>query len=441
MQLRVTDGTTTVDLAGATTGIRGVTYFPQPGDGQETVSETAEVIGAGTAAQIRSAANDLERLLGTARRRRASGLGVRVFVEYKPVTGDSLYRSELYGGRIVWSDDPGARRLKESSPVVRYGLLLERAPWWEGPETELALSSSGTGAAATGGKAITNNGSANWLQAATVDGTLPAPVRLRLAQTTNQSLFHTRLYIGVNAFGDPTTFGHMLQGEAQEAGYGTDSALANASGGQINTVTINTTGAYKAAWLLPTTMTAAGGRWFRLLMRNYPVGSGLRVTMRARLFDSTGLNQLWEGPEIAWDGSQEIIDFGAIPVPPGGWHTSFGAVMLKIWMVKDTGSTTCAIDYIALLPTDAGRYIYVAGGAFTLNSVFVIDDIEGVTYAEHGGVATPTLMPSGGPLLVFPGATNRFVIVTHAGSATSPVDAATHAYTGRMYYRPRRSTI
>ena len=152
MQLRVTDGTTTVDLTGGTTGITGCTYFPlahRPGDA--TVAEQAELVCKGTtAANIRAALNSIERLCEAAARRRASGKGTRIFVEYKPVDSDTLYRSELYGGRLVYSEEPGARRFGETSPAIKVAFVFERAPWWEGPEVELQLSAQGQAAATAG---------------------------------------------------------------------------------------------------------------------------------------------------------------------------------------------------------------------------------------------------------------------------------------------------
>ena len=45
MQLRVTDGTTTVDLSGGTTGISGSTYFPLgPSATEASVAEQAELV-------------------------------------------------------------------------------------------------------------------------------------------------------------------------------------------------------------------------------------------------------------------------------------------------------------------------------------------------------------------------------------------------------------
>lgn len=437
MQLRVTDGTTTVDLSGATAGVRGCTYFPQPGTGQESVSETAEVIGAGTAAQIRAAVAALERLLGAAARRQASRLGTRIFVEYKPVASDALYRSELYGGRVTWSEEPGARQLGWPNPVVKYALLLERAPWWEGPEAELALTASGQPTPATGGRTLTNNGIDNWVQAASVEGSLPAPVRLQVANASAGSVAWAEFYWGLNTFANPTSFGHLLQGENQEAGYGTDGPSGECSGGLGNTVTVTSTGAWRNAWLLPTTMTAAGGRWFRLVLRVLP-GAATQLKLRVGLFDHSGLIPLWQGQEVTWDGGYDLIDLGAAPIPPGPWASSYGPVLLKIWSETATGSYGLLVDYLALLGSDGWRRATTVGMLWAPGDAVVVDEIEGTAYGLSGTTRYPYLVMGGEPLLLFPGQTNRLVQLEASGNYAGSVS---HSYSVRIWYRPRRSTV
>src|SRR5574343_414825 len=323
MQLRVTDGTTTVTLSGQT-GIAGCTYFPATASaGGAQVSETAEIVGSGTAAQIRSAANSIQKLLDDARRRRASGLGTRVFVEYKPVDSDTLYRSEILDGRVVWSAEPAYRRLGDSTPAIRYAVILERAPWWEGPETELAISANGQ-SAATGGRTLTNDGVNNWVQVADtqVGGTLPAPVRLRLINNTGSEQGYARLHVGINALAAPTTFGHVIQGENQVSGYGSDQANGSSSGGYYARVSGGAAGGIICHWVVPAAMMAAGGRWLQLLMAlagDAPTGT----TVKWSIYDFAGLVLLWEGQEVALAAGTRLHDTGAVPIPPGSWGTNY----------------------------------------------------------------------------------------------------------------------
>lgn len=440
MHLRLTDGTTTVDLAGATTGIRGMTYFPAPGDGQVRVSESAEVIGSGTEAQIRAAVNSIERMLEGARRRAELGTGARVWLEYRPVASDSYFRSEVYDGRVVWSDEPGTRRMKDASPIVRYALLIERAPWWEGPEVELAISTNGN-AAATGGRPITNDGISNWVQVANtqVEGTLPAPVRMRLTNTIGSAQYFRDFYLGLNAFGNPTGFGHLMQGENRVAGYGTSHSNANASGGSFVRVSVGTAGAYALAFQVASALTAAGGRWFRLVLRAGAVAMPSGITVRPEIWDASGLNPLWVGTAQVLRSGVDLHDLGSVPFPPGAWDTAYGEVRLLLWMQAASGTPTVEVDYIALLGTDGYRQMVQVGNQVGNGDHVEFDEIEGRHYVlTTGGVRSPLFVARGPGLRVWPGVTQRLVVVEGLATGSAPIS---HTFTARLWYRPRRATV
>lgn len=98
--------------------------------------------------------------------------------------------------------------------------MFERGPWWEGPEVELEISTSGY-AAATGGRRITNNGTDNWVHV--TGGQIPAapgPLRLQLTNDTGASQDYRHFYIGLNAFASPAAFSGVHQGEADTLGTG-----------------------------------------------------------------------------------------------------------------------------------------------------------------------------------------------------------------------------
>lgn len=438
MQLRVTDGTTTVTLSGQT-GIAGCTYFPATASaGGAQVSETAEIVGSGTAAQIRSAANSIEKLLDDARRRRASGLGTRVFVEYKPVDSDTLYRSEILDGRVVWSAEPAYRRLGDSTPAIRYAVILERAPWWEGPETELAISANGQ-SAATGGRTLTNDGVNNWVQVADtqVGGTLPAPVRLRLINNTGSGQGYARLHVGINALAAPTTFGHVIQGESQVSGYGSDQANGSSSGGYYARFSVGAAGAIICHWVVPAAMMAAGGRWLQLLMAlagDAPTGT----TVKWSIYDFAGLVLLWEGQEVALAAGTRLHDTGAVPIPPGSWGTNYGQVRLVLWAKRPAGTANLDIDYIGLVGPDGYRYVYELGYSVLNNEYLEFDEIEGRAYVADATYTYPILVTYGSPLMIYPGRTQRVWVWEMLSNGTTPI-TLTHSV--RMWYRPRRATV
>ena len=82
MNVRLTDGTTTVNL-NSTSPVQGCTYFPAPPDATpdgwaEEVSETCEVLLIGTASAIRATVNAIERLFESARQRLRTHSGVKL---------------------------------------------------------------------------------------------------------------------------------------------------------------------------------------------------------------------------------------------------------------------------------------------------------------------------------------------------------------------------
>ena len=440
MQLRVTDGSTTIDLSGGTTGISGCTYFPlAPSQGEATVAEQAELICKGTtAATIRSALNSIERLCEAAARRRASGKGVRVFVEYKPVDSDSLFRSELYDGRLVYSEEPGARRFGDINPAIKVAFVFERAPWWEGPETELQLSAQGQ-AAATGGRSITNNGTDNWVQiaAAQVTGTEPAPIRLRLKNTA-AAVMYRNFYIGVNAFASPSSFGGVHQGEADTTGSGS-TALATCSNGYYRNYSVTITETLKATWLLTAAQMLCGGRWCRLLARFAGYEHTKAVRVRPVIRDYFGLVTLWRGQQI-WLPSVaafEMVDLGSIPAPPGAYTSDYAQCTLGLEM-QAGAAASLSIDYVQLIPMDGYRHIEQVGMQIGVNDSIEFDDSEGRYTSIESSLRHPIHVASGPGLVVWPN-TLQQIRILHDESAGHSVIANT--FQVQAWYRPRRAVI
>lgn len=441
MQLRVTDGTTTVDLSGATTGIAGCTYFPlAPSADAVSVAEQAEVVGSGaTGAVIRTALNNLEALCDAAARRKATGKGVRVFVEYKPMAADSLYRSELYGGRLVYSEEPLARRFDDSNPLIQAAFVFERAPWWEGPEVELQLSAQGQ-AAATGGRTVTNNGTYNWVQiaAAQVTGTLPGPARLRLKNTSGSGKGYHEFYIGANAFAAPATFGGVHLGTADLTGSGSVSN-ASCSGGTYRTFNVTTSESLLASWLLTTAEMSAGGRWCRLFARLFSYDYTKAVRVRPVIRDYYGLVTLWEGAQVwlpSLAGAMELVDLGSLPLPPGAYTTDYAQCRLGL-KIQASAATTVSIDHVQLVPMDGYRHVSQVGMQIANNDYVEFDEIEGRWTSIESSLRHPIHVAAGPGLFLQPGLLQQ-VRVLHDEGFTSPI---ANTFSAQVWHRPRRSTI
>ncbi len=441
VQLRVTDGTTTVDLSGGTTGISGCTYFPLGPSATETsVAEQAELICKGTtAANIRTALNNVERLCEAARRRYVSSKGVRVYVEYKPVDGDSLFRSELYGGRLVYSEEPGARRFGDTSPAIKVAFVFERAPWWEGPEVELQLSAQGQ-AEAAGGRRITNNGIDNWVQVAAgqVLGTEPAPVRIRLTNDTGASQSYRDFYIGVNAFASPSTFVGVHQGEAALIGSGSV-ADGSSSNGFHRTFNVLSTEQPLATWVLTASEMTSGGRWCRMIARLANYDFTKRVRLRPAIYDFAGISTLWEGTQVwlsDYAGVVALYDLGSVPVPPGAWSSEYAPVQIGIKAQADS-NTTVSLDYIQVVPMDGYRHVTQVGYNVSDGAAVEVNEDDNAAYYWSGTQRWPLHVMTGPGLKLWPNVTQRIFVLHDEGAAS----AIANTFSVQMWHRPRRAVI
>lgn len=447
MLLQITDGTTTVTLSG-TSPVLGCTYFPvapqmRAGEWQP-VTETAEVNLRGTHTAIRATINSIESLLQAAALRKATNVGPRVFAVYEPVDSDpATFRSEIAEGRVVWSENPGLRRLGDTNPTVRVAVIWTRAHWWEGAETEVQLSANAQ-AAATGGRVVYNNpAGGNWVQvaAAQVTGTLPAPVQLRMLNASGSSKTYRRFMVGVNAYSDPANLVHYLQAEARLSG-GTITADATSSGGNHLFVTVTASPA-AYIWELPAAdMARTKGRRFRLLAR-FAAGVGdLYVTPQVR---NTGNVVLWQGDEIALSTLvyESWQDLGVVPLPPGGYSAGFGAMRLSLSL---RGSATAALDVLQLTALDSYQHweLPPTGVSIANNVAVVHDGTDQAFYALSGSTRTPLPSTSGGVLTLQPGVTQRLYILhqLYAGATAGAGDAPiAGALTVSAFYRPRRVTV
>ena len=448
MYLAITDGTTTIALSG-TSPVLGCTYYPQTpqrdSDGNYgDVTEDATVNLRGAAATIRATINSIEALLQAAKLRQTTGAGSRVFALYKPVDADATtYRSEVMDGRVLLSNEPTLRRFGDVNPTIRIGVIWTRAHWWEGDLTEVALSATGQ-TAATGGRAIVNDPAAgNWVHmgAAQVAGVLPTPAMIELTNTSGASKNLRKLFLGLNAYSDPPSFIHYLQGEARLSG-GSVVNAATHSGGQALSFVLSGTPVTFAWTLTQANMQRTGGRRVRVVARFAGTSGPLYVTPQVRT--SAGV-ALWTGDEIsigpllyeAWR------DLGIVPLPPGGYDDTYGAHQIAL-VFRGTGLGE--LDILQLTTVDSYRYLEmpVPGVAVGNSATVVHDGIEGRAYVTTSGARTGLPTSFGGPLLLQPATNQRICILwqIHAGATAGVGDAPVgDTASVRLYYRPRRLTV
>lgn len=438
MPLRLTDGTTTIDLQ--TAPWLGMTYTPSAGSFNDArVSETAVGVLEGTAANIRAAVSAVETMLRAAWRRQQR-TNARVYVEYRPLSTDGWFRSEVFEGTVAWSNNPERRRLTGTTNTVELAISFTRSNFWDGAEVEVQLSTSNQ-SAATGGRAILNHddsgtGHDNWVQIAStqVAGDLPGPARIQLTNTSGSNRTYRTMAIALNALSAPSAFVHMLEGEARSSG-GTVDNDASASGGQTNDLALSAS-TITVVWTLSAAqMARTQGRLFRLLGRI--VGVSGAITVQPEIRSSSGGGVLWRGDVITLPGQYGgMTDLGAVSLPPGGYSASFGAVVLALIC---TGTGLLEIDFIQLTPLDGYRVLRLLGPC---NNNEAVEDsaAEQMAYVLSGSTVLPHVTAVGSPILLHPGLTQRIMVLAETGTTPDPM-LITDGWTVRVWHRPRRLTI
>jgi hypothetical protein len=234
MLLQITDGATTVQLSG-TSPVVGCVYFPLPGDMQDLaapVTEPVVVVLSGTVDSIRTVINTVNQLLWSAKERYEAGVGPRIFVQYRPVDTDPLWRAELQMGELKGADDKKLRNLSSvAEATITITITWQRGGVWEGPRFQATLS-NGNGSNNTAGLTVRlhDDGTAghdNWVEidSTEVKGDLPALVEIHLKNTTGAARGFRNLYVATNPYAP--TLAHFVEGEARDTGFGSIGASAS----------------------------------------------------------------------------------------------------------------------------------------------------------------------------------------------------------------------
>lgn len=454
MQLWLQDGLTFIGFHGTDTAIRGVTYFPTPGegDGQTPITETVEVWLRGTGVQCVTAHNRIEALLVAAKRRQDRGVGKRIFTEYSGHATHPLARSEVLGGKISWPDKDEAmlRRLGETSVNARLLIDWERRGYWEEAEIEIRGRSKNETTLGTGGKLIFNTTDAsrgNYFEiiANQIVGVLPAPCRVEMRNINGTQIGYNDFYIGTNTFSAAQTFRNVYEAESAAGGGAVQNDLSCSTGQKLN-VTVN--GTTSINWTMTADEVArCGGRTFRLFLRMVAVFSTpiyARIELRTRdgtvpLGPSEPEVQIG-GPTIPFDRNC-LIDLGELQIPPSAPVTtgaSFGGA--QIWLhLRSSASVAFIADFIHLMPSDHIRHLYQRGMAAANNEEVIDDGIEESAYLLEGFSQQFVITPLESPVTVYPSADAQRVYFLHSiQTGGAPVNEQTRV---RLFYRPRRLTV
>jgi hypothetical protein len=435
--MSITDGATTFSLS--TTNAYLQRYVPvEPTKEDASVTETIDVTfyGASTSA-MQTAMQTLGRMFETMRRRRALGVGPRVYLQWQPDGDATTWRSELLDARIEYQDDTLTAWGQAKSPA---SISIERVPFWEGALTQLPLTNA-NGTSNTSGLTVWNHddsgtGHDNYVQvaAASVTGTIPAPVMVELTNATGSAQTYDAIYMATNAFCDPANLTHVLEAESivgASPNYDSIGSNADSSNGQYIVKAVN--GTMSQFFTLSAALLAdTQGHDFHLLARFRNYGD---MYVRSSIYDGTGAYKVRNGDEreIRLTTTNALVDLGVLPFPPGGYSTAYAAHQLNLYY-RTTGAVSVQLDYFALFPAVAFRRLAIIGSV--ANGAKIIDDpIEDRAYLSASSVETPAVVRRSTPVQVWPNMLQRIYFAWGLQNTTSLID---QTFTVKAWYRPRR---
>lgn len=397
-----------------------------------------------TGADVQSKLQSIERLLELCAQRQATRTGDRGYLYLRLGPDTETWRSEIVSG-IVQADNP-LRTL--NVPAVDVFIVCTLRPFWETVvERELPLDNSSAGAKATGGVTIYNHDDAtsghdNWtdIAAADVAGNVPAPLRIQIKNTSGVDLATRNFYQSNNAFHVPTTFPHILEGEA--ATYATPTADANSSGGYYERRSWVTSIDHTVSlfnWDLSAALLAGGaGGFFRVLCRFASTPpSGMEFQLRL-MFPAGGtpLTAFWSGPKFT-STDKPLQDLGVIQLPPGIASPSHYEMALVL-SAAYTGTSQLDIDFLQITPANATKHFLQVGYLIPPNDFIVNDGPENRVYNIDAATGLQVNIFSGysSVLNVWPNRDQRLIFLHDDSSMT-----ISRTWLVQAFYRPRRLTI
>lgn len=353
MNVRFSDETTAYDFTVA--GITVLSYAPTTGKrGDERVTDTIEILIAGGDADTQQVIKDeLNNWLALAYEQWETVSQSRIYIEIRNNGDTDWRRSELLSGRLQ-----ATRQTLDSHSQFKqeYNLIVERRNWWEWPEVQAELSLDND-TFTTDLMLLTADAAPVYFGTIEGDPQTPVPVRLEIYNGGGFNACDT-FYISHNVFGtlDPTADEHILEGEDSTAG-GTPTSDVDKRGDYYMLKTWATTIDENIfSWDLTAAQVAAcGGRWYRILaVVSSPPADDLFLKVQLEYPGGVGgpayvPTEYYVTPTI--DAGFQIVDLGAIQLPPTGYTANPSGLILSI-NGRSAGADEIGIDFVQISPTD-----------------------------------------------------------------------------------------
>lgn len=433
------DGTTTIQLNNASPILTRAEWVPATprleenmiqnvGDGDyvnpptwRNVTETIPLLIIGSSATITSNLTAIQRMLDfspAGRRHRKKWLRVKYDHD------SDVWRSEILAARVVPAN---ANRLTMGTMEVN--LIITRRFYWEGPETQLSLSSAGTSTPTTNYVTVYNNDDAtansNWFQVAAseVDGDLPAPIKVEIQNKSGSTKVMRGIYLG-NYAHIGTTVDPIILGTASSVS------------GETHTWATDTT-ELTHRFAIPTSLISnfdgRSGHVMAVFSSTIDPDTLVRASLQYR-FSGTYYDVVIG--EWVVSGGHCVLNLGTFPFPPSGYGAISGNLFLTLHMQGPSGDSV-TVDWMQILPAGPGQFRELREFISFVNidnlDLVTDDALDGTVYATESGVKTVQHRGYGDPLHVWPNLTQRFRMIVEG-----TLLEAGAAYGVKAWYRPRR---
>jgi hypothetical protein len=385
-----------------------------------------------TPTQVRDQVRAIERVLDLARQGSVGYLADKVYLVIQFDQDAEGWRSQ-----ILAANYQGDQAVDEIWKNYTTGTIaLTRRFYWETASLHaVALTSGPTPTATTGYVTIynaddTSATNQNWFQldAAQVQGSLPAPARISIKNASAGTLKATSLYLGNYVFLNSATVDPIFRGNQSAGGF-----QPTTTEGEI------------AYWSLAgDNLTDAFRGQFGRMVVVYSDRPATTTLMRAAVqfrFPTPALDLALGDQHL--DASQDfVMDLGGLPIPPSdNWVDSSTQLYLALKGRAASGTDSVAVAFIQIMPSTPGCYRKLQG-LVSLQAAAgdeIIDDgPAGSVYGLSGANRQALYRPFFEPIHLWPGVLQRLRLIVSSGSFAMELN---QAWQVKAEVRYRRLTL
>lgn len=422
-------------------------FFPETASpGAQSVTDRFDLlIIQSTTAALEEWIRSIERGFDYARKHRNGAQAAYLY--FAMTEADDEWRARINDGQVFY-DSTLTRRWREKK--VSLGIIVERAPYWDGPEAPVPLS-NGNGTDLTDGIDVYNCNDGqywgitlykahNYVEIAedVIQGDLPAPVRIEMTNQHDSINRLNNLWISHNVYANPADLNPILEGEDAayaRGGVVTDSGTYSGGHSQSATWTGDTQQIIMRWELSQELLTACAGQYFKILGR-LSVAAGVRLQIKITFPQGVALSVVDAGAEIT-TSALGIQELGIVQIPP--WlpgEADLAPVDLTLYARK-VGGGAVGIDFLQLSPLDGYRILTPRGygAAYTIR---IVDDGINENIWTDGWTPsgkTGHYIGMGSQIKLMPENAQRLYFLQMGNTGDTLIDRLLSI---KMAYRPRR---